>query len=39
MDKKKYTCPEMQTCLVTQADILASSDVLIDGSDLFGEAE
>ena len=33
---KKYLPPAIETLALTNADILAASDVLIDGSDLFG---
>ena len=32
-----YSKPEIQVICVSQTDILAKSDVLIDGSDLFEE--
>ena len=35
--KKNYTAPEFNLTALTSADILNGSDVLIDGSDLFGE--
>lgn len=34
---KKYTKPELEAVAVTESDILNGSDVLIDGSGLFGE--
>ena len=34
---KKYTTPAIETTALTKSDILAQSDVLIDGSDLFGD--
>lgn len=37
MEKKQYTCPELHTLAMSEKDILSGSDVLIDGSDLFGE--
>ncbi len=37
MCKKIYSRPEIDTVVISQADILLSSDVLIDGSDLFGK--
>ena len=33
---KKYTAPVFEVTALTQQDILNGSDVLIDGSDLFG---
>ena len=35
--KKNYTSPEINLTALTNADILNGSDVLIDGSELFGE--
>ena len=35
--KKNYKSPEINLTALTDADILNGSDVLIDGSDLFGE--
>ena len=37
--KKNYISPEINTTLLTIADILNGSDVLIDGSELFGTQE
>ncbi len=37
--KKKYTAPEITTTALTNADILNGSDVLIDGSSLFDDAQ
>ncbi len=37
--KKNYITPEIQTVEITAVDILAGSDVIIDGSDLFGPEE
>ena len=37
MNKKQYTAPTLDATLISQSDILAQSDVLIDGSDLFAE--
>lgn len=37
--KKNYTAPEITTIAFTNADILNGSDVLIDGSTLFGEEQ
>lgn len=34
---KKYTSPTIVLTSVSAEDILTGSDVLIDGSDLFGE--
>ena len=34
---KKYITPEISLMLLVSDDILNQSDVLIDGSDLFGE--
>ena len=34
---KKYQAPTLETTAITNADILAGSDVLINGEDLFGE--
>lgn len=34
---KKYTTPQIDFTAITQKDILAQSDVLIDGSELFEE--
>lgn len=36
--KKTYTTPELGVCTLSQNDILSGSDVLIDGSGLFDEA-
>ena len=33
---KKYNAPQFEVTLLTSQDILNGSDVLIDGSDLFG---
>jgi hypothetical protein len=33
---KKYTAPVFEVTALTQQDILNGSDVLIDGSELFG---
>ena len=33
---KKYVSPSLETTVLTSADILAESDVLINGEDLFG---
>ena len=33
---KKYISPSLETTAITNADILAGSDVLINGEDLFG---
>lgn len=33
---KKYTAPMLEIAILTNSDILNGSDVLIDGSDLFG---
>ena len=35
MNKKIYTAPTIEATLMTEGDILAQSDVLIDGSELF----
>ena len=35
--KKNYISPEINTTLLTNADILNGSDVIIDGSGLFGD--
>ena len=35
--KKNYKAPEVNMTVIANSDILAGSDVLIDGSDLFGE--
>ena len=35
MNKKIYTAPTIEATLLTKSDILAQSDVLIDGSELF----
>ena len=35
--KKNYTSPELNMTVITNSDILNQSDVLIDGSDLFGD--
>ena len=37
MNKKHYSAPTLEATLISQSDILLQSDVLIDGSDLFGE--
>ena len=37
MQKMKYVNPEMFCVVLTKADILSGSDVLINGEDLFGE--
>lgn len=37
--KKNYITPEIQTVEISSVDILAGSDVIIDGSDLFGTEE
>ena len=37
--KKNYISPEINTTALTSADILNGSDVLIDGSELFGTQE
>lgn len=37
MNKKEYVSPKLQTHLISLGDILAGSDVLINGADLFGE--
>ena len=34
---KKYITPTLDATTITSKDILAGSDVLIDGKDLFGE--
>ena len=34
--KKNYISPEINTTALTNADILNGSDLLIDGSELFG---
>lgn len=34
---KKYVSPSLETTAITNADILAGSDVLIDIENLFGE--
>ena len=34
---KKYTKPSIETTALTIKDILAASEVLIDGSGLFGD--
>ena len=34
---KKYIRPELEAVVITEKDILNGSDVLIDGSGLFGE--
>ena len=34
--KKNYTSPELNTTVLTNADILNGSDTLIDASELFG---
>ena len=36
--KKNYIAPELNTQLLSSADVLNGSDVLIDGSELFGDA-
>ena len=36
---KKYAAPDIQLLALTKQDVLAASDVLIDGSDLFGTEE
>ena len=36
--KKNYIAPELNTQLLSSADVLNGSDVLIDASDLFGES-
>ncbi len=36
---KKYVKPEIEMTVLTNADILNGSDVLIDGSDLFDTTE
>lgn len=36
---KKYISPEIKLEEITQTDILAASDVLIDGSGLFDEQQ
>ena len=33
---KKYNAPQLEITVLTSQDILNGSDVLIDGSDLFG---
>ena len=35
MNKKIYATPTLETTLLTNSDILAQSDLLIDGSELF----
>ena len=35
--KKQYVSPELSKVVITNNDILNRSDVLIDGSELFGE--
>lgn len=37
--KKKYLTPEFDAVMLSKEDVLAASDVLIDGSDLFGTTE
>lgn len=37
--KKNYISPELEALKLTKEDILSQSDVLIDGSDLFGTGE
>lgn len=37
--KKTYNAPEIQAVELTNADILNGSDVLINGSELFDEAQ
>lgn len=39
VNKKKYLSPQVETVLLTIEDILNGSDVLIDGSELFGETQ
>ena len=39
MNKKIYTAPTIEATLLTKSDILAQSDVLIDGSDFFASEE
>ena len=39
MNKKHYSAPTLEATLISQSDILAQSDVLIDGSDLFADSE
>lgn len=34
---KKYTAPTLEAVLITDKDILAGSDVLINGEELFGD--
>ena len=34
--KKKYTSPDLELTSLSREDILNGSDVLVDGSDLFG---
>ena len=34
---KKYLTPSLESTTVSKKDILAESDVLINGEDLFGE--
>ncbi len=36
---KKYLTPSIEKVVLTEKDILTGSDVLIDGSDLFGTDE
>ena len=36
---KKYVSPSIEAMVITKADILAASDVLINGGDLFGPGE
>lgn len=37
--KKNYISPELEALKLAKEDILSGSDVLIDGSDLFGTGE
>lgn len=36
MQMKKYNAPQLEITVLTVQDILNGSDVLIDGSELFG---